>query len=120
MLDWLIGNGSERGGNSSNRDSGVGGYRLKRIEAKLDLVLNHLGLALKHDYFDVVLLSHGHNKIGTVKLVKELTQSSLAKSKSIVESTPATIAEGLQEEDALLILSEFESVGAIVELQPAD
>jgi len=60
--------------------------RLAALERKLDLILNHLGLPNEEDRFAEVrdLLAAG-NKIGAIKLYRELTGLGLAEAKAAVE-----------------------------------
>ena len=67
--------------------------------------------------FDVILNSAGGAKLQIVKLVKELTNLGLKEAKSLVDSTPGAIKEGVSKEEAESIKSQLEEAGAEVELK---
>lgn len=67
--------------------------------------------------FDVVMTSFGQQKIKVIKAVREITGLGLKEAKEKVEGVPATIKEGLQEEEANKIKEQLEEVGATVELK---
>lgn len=67
--------------------------------------------------FDVVMSSFGQQKIKVIKAVREITGLGLKEAKELVEGVPATIKEGLQEEEANKIKEVLEEVGATVELK---
>jgi len=67
--------------------------------------------------FDVILSSPGGAKLQIVKLVKELTNIGLKEAKSLVDSTPGAIKEGVSKEEAESIKSQLEEAGAEVELK---
>jgi large subunit ribosomal protein L7/L12 len=67
--------------------------------------------------FDVVLTGFGDKKLNVVKVVKNLTGSSLMESKKLVESAPATLKQGVSKEEAEKTKAELEEAGASVELK---
>lgn len=67
--------------------------------------------------FDVVITDPGSQKIQVIKAVKGITGKGLKEAKGMVEDTPATIGEGLDEDDANEMKEELEEAGAAVELQ---
>ena len=67
--------------------------------------------------FDVVLLEHGANKIGVIKVVREITGLGLAEAKKAVEETPTTLKEALSKDDAETMKKDLEAVGAKIELK---
>jgi len=67
--------------------------------------------------FDVVMTGFGDKKLDVVKVVKNLTGSTLMEAKKLVESAPATIKEKASKEDAQKIKEELEKAGASVELK---
>jgi len=67
--------------------------------------------------FDVVLKSHGANKLAIVKLVKELTGLSLKEAKDIVDSAPSTLKEAISKNEAETLKKSLEEAGAEVELK---
>lgn len=67
--------------------------------------------------FDVVITDPGNQKIQVIKAVKGITGKGLKEAKGMVEDTPATIGEGLDEDEANEMKEELEEAGASVELQ---
>lgn len=67
--------------------------------------------------FDVILKSPGSSKLKVVKLVKELTSMGLKEAKSLVDSTPASLKEGVTKDEADGYKSQLEEVGAEVEIK---
>jgi large subunit ribosomal protein L7/L12 len=69
------------------------------------------------DSFDVELTDSGTNKIGVIKVVRELTQQGLKECKDLVEGAPAMVKEGLKKEEAEAIKAKLEEAGAKVTLK---
>lgn len=68
--------------------------------------------------FDVIITDAGANKIGVIKVVREIkTDLGLVEAKNLVEKTPATIMEGAKKEDAEAAKKKLEEAGAKVELK---
>lgn len=67
--------------------------------------------------FTVVVTNAGSNKIGVIKVVKNLTGLGLVEAKELVESLPKPVKEGVKKEDAEKIKKELEEAGATVELK---
>lgn len=68
--------------------------------------------------FDVELTEAGSNKIGVIKLLRELDQSlGLQEAKTKAESAPVVVATGLKKEDAEALKKKFEEIGAKVTLK---
>ena len=67
--------------------------------------------------FDVVMSSFGSNKVSVIKAVRKITGLGLKEAKAQVESTPATIKEGVNKEGAEEIKKELEEAGAQVEIK---
>ena len=67
--------------------------------------------------FDVILTSDGGNKIAVIKEVRAITQLGLTEAKSLVESAPKAIKEGINKADAEAIKAKIEAVGGTVELK---
>jgi large subunit ribosomal protein L7/L12 len=67
--------------------------------------------------FDVILKSHGSSKLAVVKLVKELTSLGLKEAKSLVDSVPAPIKEGVTKDEADALKTQLEEAGAEVEIK---
>lgn len=68
--------------------------------------------------FDVVLTEAGGNKIGCIKVVREVkTGLGLADAKKLVESAPAVLLEGVSKEEAAAAKAKLEEAGAKVEIK---
>lgn len=66
--------------------------------------------------FTVVLKSPGGNKIGVIKVVRELTGLGLKEAKDLTEAPNAKIKEGLAKEEAEAVAAKLKEAGADVEL----
>ena len=73
--------------------------------------------AAEQTEFDVVMNSFGAQKIKVIKAVRELTGLGLKEAKTLVESAPAKIKEGVSKEDAESAKETLECVGAEVEVK---
>jgi len=67
--------------------------------------------------FDVVLAEAGANKIAVIKVVKAATGLGLQEAKTLVESAPKAVKEGIAKVDAEKLKGELEAAGAKVELK---
>ena len=67
--------------------------------------------------FDVVLVEHGANKIGVIKVVREITGIGLKEAKELVDGAPKTVKEGVAKEEAEEMKKKIEEAGAVVELK---
>ena len=67
--------------------------------------------------FDVVLVEHGANKIGVIKVVREITGLGLKEAKELVDGAPKTVKEGVAKEEAEEMKKKIEEAGAVVELK---
>ncbi len=68
--------------------------------------------------FDVVLADAGANKIGVIKVVREINSAlGLVEAKTLVESAPKPVLEGAKKEDAQEAKKKLEEAGAKVELK---
>jgi len=67
--------------------------------------------------FTVFLNAAGGQKLGVVKLVKELTGLGLKEAKGLVDGAPCPVKEGLSKDDAEAMKAKLEEVGADVELK---
>lgn len=67
--------------------------------------------------FDVVMSSFGSNKVAVIKVVRGITGLGLKEAKDLVESTPSTIKEGVNKEDAEKMKKELEEAGAAVDIK---
>ena len=67
--------------------------------------------------FNVVLTAVGGNKIGVIKVVREITSLGLKEAKDLVESAPKPIKEGVNKDEAESIKKKFTEAGATVEIK---
>jgi large subunit ribosomal protein L7/L12 len=68
--------------------------------------------------FNVVIAAAGANKIGVIKAVRELVPSlGLAEAKTLVESAPKAVLEGVNKEKAEEAKKKLTDAGATVELK---
>ncbi|MAI08682.1 MAG: 50S ribosomal protein L7/L12 [Magnetococcales bacterium] len=67
--------------------------------------------------FDVVLAGAGDNKIGAIKVVREITGLGLKEAKELVEGAPKTLKEGVSKDEAEELKKKIEEAGASCELK---
>ena len=67
--------------------------------------------------FDVVLTSAGQQKIQVIKVVRAVTGLGLKEAKDLVDSAPAAVKEGVNQEEADQIKAQLEEAGGGVELK---
>ena len=67
--------------------------------------------------FDVILQEVGSNKIGVIKVVREVTGLGLKEAKDLVEGAPKAVKEGVAKEEAEELKKKIEASGAKVELK---
>ena len=67
--------------------------------------------------FDVVMTSFGDNKVSVIKVVRTLTNLGLKEAKTLVESAPGVVKEGVSQEEAEEVKKQLEEVGATVDLK---
>ena len=67
--------------------------------------------------FDVILASFGSNKLGVIKVVRELPGLGLKDAKDLVEGAPKAIKEGASKEEAEKIKATLVEAGATVEIK---
>ncbi len=67
--------------------------------------------------FDVVLTSFGDAKMAVIKVAKEVLGLGLKEAKTVVESAPKAIKEGVSEAEANEIKEKFEAAGATIEIK---
>ncbi len=67
--------------------------------------------------FDVILKSAGAQKLGVIKVVRELTGLGLKDAKDLVEAAPKTIKEGVSKDEAEKIKADLTAAGAEVEVK---
>ncbi len=67
--------------------------------------------------FDVILKNFGANKLGVIKVVREITGLGLKEAKELVEGAPKTLKEGVSKADAEAIQKQLTEAGAEVEIK---
>jgi large subunit ribosomal protein L7/L12 len=67
--------------------------------------------------FNVILTAVGGNKIGVIKVVREITSLGLKEAKDLVEGAPKPIKEGVTKDEAENIKKKFTEAGATVEVK---
>ena len=69
------------------------------------------------DEFDVILADGGAQKIGVIKVVRELTSLGLKEAKDLVDGAPKPVLEKVSKDDAEKAKAKLEEAGASVELK---
>ncbi|MGE4321538.1 MAG: 50S ribosomal protein L7/L12 [Sphingobium sp.] len=67
--------------------------------------------------FDVILTGDGGKKINVIKEVRAITGLGLTEAKTLVESAPKAIKEGVSKDEAEKVKKQLEEAGATVELK---
>ena len=67
--------------------------------------------------FDVILAGFGSNKLGVIKVVREVTGLGLKDAKDLVEGCPKALKEGVSKDDAENLKKQLEEAGAKVEIK---
>ena len=67
--------------------------------------------------FDVIMTSAGANKIGVIKVVRELTSLGLKEAKDLVDGAPKEVKTGVTKEEAESMKKQLEEAGAVVEVK---
>ena len=67
--------------------------------------------------FDVILTGDGGKKINVIKEVRAITSLGLTEAKTLVESAPKAVKEGVSKDEAAKIKAQLEAAGAKVELK---
>ena len=67
--------------------------------------------------FDVILTGDGGKKINVIKEVRALTGLGLTEAKTLVESAPKAVKEGVNKAEAEKVKKQLEDAGATVELK---
>lgn len=73
--------------------------------------------AVEQTEFTVVLEAAGDNKIGVIKVVREITALGLKEAKDLVEAAPKPIKEGISKDEATALKKKLEDAGAKVALK---
>ena len=67
--------------------------------------------------FNVTMTSFGANKVGVIKVIREITGLGLKEAKDLVEGVPSAVKEGVSKADADAIKKKLEEVGAAAEIK---
>ena len=67
--------------------------------------------------FTVTMTSFGANKVGVIKVIREITGLGLKEAKDLVEGVPATVKEGVNKADCETMKKKLEEAGAKVEVK---
>ena len=67
--------------------------------------------------FNVTMTSFGANKVGVIKVIREITGLGLKEAKDLVEGVPSAIKEGVSKADADAIKKKLEEAGAAAEIK---
>ena len=67
--------------------------------------------------FDVILAGFGANKLGVIKVVREVTGLGLKDAKDLVEGCPKALKEGVSKDEAEALKKALEEAGASVEVK---
>jgi large subunit ribosomal protein L7/L12 len=67
--------------------------------------------------FDVILKSHGDNKVGVIKEVRAITSLGLKEAKELVEEGNKAVKEKVSKDEAAALKKQLEAVGATVEIK---
>ena len=67
--------------------------------------------------FNVTMTSFGANKVGVIKVIREITGLGLKAAKDLVEGVPSSVKEGGSKADADAIKNKLEEAGAAAEIK---
>ncbi|MDR0294300.1 MAG: 50S ribosomal protein L7/L12 [Oscillospiraceae bacterium] len=67
--------------------------------------------------FTVILNGAGANKIGVIKVVREITSLGLKEAKELVDGAPKPVKENIQKDEADAIAAKLKEAGAEVEVK---
>jgi large subunit ribosomal protein L7/L12 len=67
--------------------------------------------------FNVTMTSFGANKVGVIKVIRELTGLGLKEAKDLVEGVPSAVKEGVSKADADAIKKKLDDAGAVAEIK---
>ena len=67
--------------------------------------------------FNVTMTSFGANKVGVIKVIREITGLGLKEAKDLVEGVPSLVKEGVPKADADAIKKKLEEAGAAAEIK---
>ena len=67
--------------------------------------------------FNIVMTSFGANKVGVIKVIREITGLGLKEAKDLVEGVPSLVKEGVAKADVETMKKKLEEAGAKVEVK---
>jgi large subunit ribosomal protein L7/L12 len=67
--------------------------------------------------FTVTMTSFGSNKVGVIKVIREITGLGLKEAKDLVEGVPSVVKDGVSKADAEAIKKKLEEAGAAAEIK---
>jgi large subunit ribosomal protein L7/L12 len=67
--------------------------------------------------FNVTMTSFGANKVGVIKVIREITGLGLKEAKDLVEGVPSSVKEGVSKADADAIKKKLDDAGATAEIK---
>jgi large subunit ribosomal protein L7/L12 len=67
--------------------------------------------------FDVILTGFGTNKVGVIKVIREITGLGLKEAKDLVEGVPSNVKEAVSKADAEGMKKKLEEAGATVNIK---
>jgi large subunit ribosomal protein L7/L12 len=67
--------------------------------------------------FNVTMTSFGANKVGVIKVIREITGLGLKEAKDLVEGVPSAVKEGVSKADADAIKKKLDEAGATAEIK---
>lgn len=67
--------------------------------------------------FNVTMTSFGANKVGVIKVIREITGLGLKEAKDLVEGVPSSVKEGVPKAEAETIKKKLEDAGAAAEIK---
>lgn len=67
--------------------------------------------------FNVMMTGFGANKIGVIKVIREITGLGLKEAKDMVEGVPSAVKEAVSKDEAASIKKKLEEAGATVEVK---
>lgn len=73
--------------------------------------------AVEQTEFSVILTDIGANKVGVIKVIREITSLAIKEAKDLVEAAPKAVKEGISKADAEAIKKKLEEAGAKADLK---
>jgi len=73
--------------------------------------------AVEQTEFTVILKEAGANKIGVIKVIREITSLGLKEAKDLVDGAPKEIKAGVSKDDAEAIKKKVTEAGGVVEVK---